>query len=181
MNDVSQVQGKCDEFDRLERSWFWAFPQIEGVPPCARGGHSATLIGASILFFGGHFFGSTKEGYTYMNDTHVLDLNSSRWIKPKVQGTPPSARFGHTALLAGSRVIIFGGKGKKGCVKDLHALDPVTMTWYQGPSGAGSPPPRFNHTANIVGGTKMYVFGGQDGKRSYNDVHILDLEVMAWK
>lgn len=27
----------------------------------------------------------------------------------------------------------------------------------------------------------MYVFGGQDGKRCYNDVHILDLEVMAWK
>jgi hypothetical protein len=35
-----------------ERRWFWAFPQIEGVPPCPRGGHSATLIGASILYFG---------------------------------------------------------------------------------------------------------------------------------
>jgi len=94
-----------------DRSWFWAFPQIEGVPPCARGGHSATLIGASILFFGGHYYGGQKQGYVYLNDTHVLDLNSSRWIKPKVQGTPPQARFGHTALLAGSRIIIFGGKG----------------------------------------------------------------------
>jgi hypothetical protein len=35
-----------------ERKWFWAFPQIEGVPPSPRGGHSATLIGASILYFG---------------------------------------------------------------------------------------------------------------------------------
>ena len=35
-----------------DRKWFWAFPQIEGVPPCPRGGHSATLIGASILYFG---------------------------------------------------------------------------------------------------------------------------------
>ena len=100
------------------------------MPPCPRGGHTATLIGASILFFGGHFYGSQKDGYTYLNDTHVLDLNSSRWIKPKVQGTAPAARFGHTALLAGSRVIIFGGKGKKGVFKDLHALDPVSMTWY---------------------------------------------------
>jgi host cell factor len=35
-----------------DRKWFWAFPQIEGVPPSPRGGHSATLIGASILYFG---------------------------------------------------------------------------------------------------------------------------------
>jgi len=88
------------------------------------------LIGASILYFGGHYFGGQTQGYVYLNDTHVLDLNSSRWIKPKVQGTPPKSRFGHTALLAGSRIIIFGGKGPKGAYKDLHALDPVTMTWY---------------------------------------------------
>jgi hypothetical protein len=31
---------------------FGLSPQIEGVPPCPRGGHSATLIGASILYFG---------------------------------------------------------------------------------------------------------------------------------
>ena len=67
-----------------DRSWFWAFPQIEGVPPCARGGHTATLIGASILYFGGHYYAGQKQGYVYLNDTHVLDLNSSRWIKPKV-------------------------------------------------------------------------------------------------
>lgn len=116
-----------------------------------------------------------------MDDTHVLDLNSIRWIKPKVQGTKPAARFGHTALLAGSRVIIFGGKGNKGKVyKDLNALDPISMTLYQGPSGAGSPPARFNHSANIVGGTKMFVFGGWDGKNYFNDVYVLDLEVMAW-
>ena len=36
-----------------------------------------------------------------------------------------------SSILAGSRIIIFGGKGEKGKVfRDLHALDPVTMTWY---------------------------------------------------
>lgn len=99
-----------------------------------------------------------------------------------MQGTPPAPRFGHTALLAGSRIIIFGGKGGKNkAFKDLHALDPVTMTWYQGPGGAGAPPARFNHSANIVGGTKMYVFGGWDGKNYFNDIYILDLEIMAWQ
>ena len=67
--------------------------------------------------------------------------------------------------------------------KDLHALDPVTMTWYQGPEGAGAPSAKFNHSANIVGGTKMYIFGDwskKDGKNYFNDVYILDLEIMAW-
>ena len=27
----------------------------------------------------------------------------------------------------------------------------------------------------------MYIFGGQNGKQAFNDVYVLDLEVMAWK
>lgn len=47
-----QASQQLDEDSLSDKKWFWAFPQIEGVPPCARGGHTATLIGASILFFG---------------------------------------------------------------------------------------------------------------------------------
>ena len=170
-----------EETGELERKWFWAFPQIEGVPPSPRGGHTATLIGASILFFGGHFYSDKKTGYTYLNDTHVLDLNASRWIKPKIEGTPPKCRYGHTAVLAGSRILIFGGKGSKSVFRDLHALDPVKMTWYQGPDGAGAPASRYGHSSTLVGGNKMFVFGGWNGKKYFNDLYILDLELMAWK
>ena len=114
----------------VDRKWLWAFPQIEGVPPSPRGGHSATLTGASLVIFGGHFYEGKQAGFTYLNDTHVLDVNSSRWFKPKISGTPPPARYGHTAVLAGARIIVFGGKGQKGVFRDLHALDPITMTWY---------------------------------------------------
>lgn len=108
-------------------------------------------------------------------------MNSSRWIKPKISGTPPPSRYGHSSVLAGSRIIIFGGKGPKGVVyRDLHALDPVTMTWYQGPEGGGAPAARFDHTANLIGGTKMFVFGGWNGNDFFNDVFVLDLEIMAW-
>ena len=63
---------------------------------------------------------------------------------------------------------------------DLHALDPVTMTWFQGPEGGGAPSSRFDHSANLIGGTKMFVFGGWNGEKFFNDVFILDLEIMAW-
>ena len=133
------------------------------------------------MFFGGHFYKDKKVGYQYLNDTHILDLNGSRWVKPKIEGTPPKPRYGHTAVLAGSRILIFGGKGSgKKVYRDLHALDPVKMTWYQGPDGAGAPVARFGHSSTLVGGNKMFVFGGWNGKNYFNDLHILDLELMAW-
>jgi host cell factor len=98
-------------FFLVERKWLWAFPQIEGVPPAPRGGHTATLTGASLVIFGGHFYEGKNSGFVYLNDTHVLDVNSSRWFKPKISGTPPLGRYGHTAILAGARIIVFGGKG----------------------------------------------------------------------
>ena len=98
-----------------------------------------------------------------------------------MNGTPPSARYGHSAILAGPRMIIFGGKGPGDkCYKDIHALDPVALTWFQGPEGSGSPPARFGHSASLVLGSKMIVFGGTDGKNFFNDVNVLNLETMAW-
>ena len=102
-------------------------------------------------------------------------MNASRWIKPRIKGTAPTGRYGHSAVLAGARIIVFGGKGAKAACRDLHALDPLTMTWFQGPEGAGAPSARFDHTANLVNGTKMIVFGGWNGKECFNDVSVLDL------
>ena len=79
-----------------------------------------------------------------------MDVNANRWFKAKVQGTPPAPRYAHSAVLAGQRIIIFGGKGEKCVFRDLHALDPLTLTWYQGPEGSGSPSARFSHSATLV-------------------------------
>ena len=45
-------QGSLYDKEFEPRLWQWATPLIEGVPPCPRGGHSATLSGASIIIFG---------------------------------------------------------------------------------------------------------------------------------
>ena len=84
-----KLKWKLHKFCLVDRKWLWAFPQIEGVPPTPRGGHSATLTGASLVIFGGHFYEGKDSGFKYLSDTHVLDVNSSRWIKPKISGTPP--------------------------------------------------------------------------------------------
>lgn len=61
------------------RRWQWAYPIIEGVSPCQRGGHTATLSGASIVIFGGHYYTGKNEGYAYLNDTYVLDVNANKF------------------------------------------------------------------------------------------------------
>lgn len=61
------------------RRWQWAYPVIEGVSPCTRGGHSATLCGASIVIFGGHYYEGEQKGYIYLNDTYVLDVNANKF------------------------------------------------------------------------------------------------------
>lgn len=88
-----------------------------------------------------------------------------------MSGSPPNARYGHSAILTGSRVLYFGGRGPKNeCFRDLHALDPNTMTWYQGPDGSGSPSGRYGHSANLVDNKKMFVFGGRDIDKFYGDL-----------
>lgn len=170
-----------------ERRWQWARPQVEGEGPCARGGHTATLVGpvnpqkasARIVVFGGHYDAGLKNGFVYLNDTHVLDIDENTWSQPRCRGTAPEARYGHSAALVGSRVVYFGGKGKSAHFRDLHALDTNSMTWFQGPSSGGAPSARTGHTATLHG-TKLYVFGGSCSGMYFGDLHCLDLASMAW-
>lgn len=50
-NDESN-QSLNDADDGSSRKWQWAPPLIEGVPPCPRGGHTATKTGGCIIMFG---------------------------------------------------------------------------------------------------------------------------------
>jgi len=170
-----------------DRTWQWARPQVEGVGPGARGGHTATLVGptdsqkasARIFLFGGHFDGGDGDGFTYLNDTHILDIDENMWAQPRCRGTAPETRYGHSAALVGTRIVYFGGRGKGKHYRDLHALDAASLTWYQGPSSGGAPSARQGHTATLHG-TRLYVFGGVCGGKYFGDLHCLDLSSMAW-
>jgi len=170
-----------------ERTWQWARPQVEGVGPGARGGHTATLVGptdmqkasARIFLFGGHYDSGEGDGFSYLNDTHILDIDENMWAQPRCRGTAPEQRYGHSAALVGTRIVYFGGKGKAKHFRDLHALDAASLTWYQAPSSGGAPSARHGHSATLHG-TRLYVFGGVCGGKYFGDLHCLDLSSMAW-
>lgn len=75
-----------------EKKYQWATPLIEGIPPSVRGGHTATKIGRIIIIFGGHYYSGKEKGFTYLNDTHVLDIDNNKWIVSSYRAQRPFAQ-----------------------------------------------------------------------------------------
>jgi hypothetical protein len=83
------------------------------------------------------------------------------WKTMAVDASTPSARWGHTAVWTGSKMIIWGGTDTTAPLGDGAAFDPVAGTWAQ-VAPAGAPMARSNHTAVWTGTTSqtMLVWGG---------------------
>ncbi len=76
---------------------------------------------------------------SYVNETHVLDTALLAWMRPYVNGTPPTARVGHVMVSVGAKIFVFGGAAGGKALKNLHVLDTSTMTWGQPPTVGVSP------------------------------------------
>ena len=157
----------------------WTKPLMNGSPPSARGGHTCIFSENKLVLFGGHFF-SSDGSFTYLNDTHVLDLETSTWRAVKCRGQIPAGRYNHGASLMGNRLFVYGGRGAKGTVfNDMYFLDLEDWTWYDVQWTSASPPGRYDHGQTAVG-SKMVISGGWDGKVSYNDLWVFDTDSFTW-
>jgi N-acetylneuraminic acid mutarotase len=74
------------------------------------------------------------------------------WTATSSSGAP-AARYGHTAVWTGSRMIVWGGGSLAG-----GRYDPVSDSW-TATSTTGAPQPRSYHTA-VWTGSRMIVWGG---------------------
>ena len=93
--------------------------------PSTRRQHSAELYGTYIYIFGG-YRGSN------LNDLHTLNISNpsalawSGALSPS--GTPPTARYGHSAKIVGDYMYVFGGFTTV-YTNDLHSLNLTTTAW----------------------------------------------------
>ncbi|KAL6534894.1 acyl-CoA-binding domain-containing protein 4 [Orobanche gracilis] len=105
----------------------------------SRGGQSVTLVGTTLVIFGGQ-----DANRSLLNDLHILDLESMTWdemdtcrqckrvvqVPPIYRGVPPSPRPDHAAAVHADRyLLIFGGGSHAACFNDLHALAIQTIEW----------------------------------------------------
>lgn len=112
------------------------------------------------------------------------------WSATATQGAP-SGRELHTAVWAGSKMIVWGGTpgftinilartetGESGPFNTGGLYDPVSNTW-SATSTNSAPVGRYDHTA-VWTGTKMIVWGGVTGTSAVNDGGAYDPESNSW-
>ncbi len=67
-----------------------------GLVPPARMGHSAVLLDATLVIFGGRISPAQP-----LNDVWVCDIPTGTWQSIECKGQGPAARFRHTAVAMG--------------------------------------------------------------------------------
>ncbi|CEL93311.1 unnamed protein product [Vitrella brassicaformis CCMP3155] len=147
----------------------WIQPNLTGTIPQARNAHTMTVITTKLYLFGGH------SGNKHLTDLHVFDTTKLMWAQPEIQGTPPPGLRGHTANLIGHKIFLFGGYDGKGRSNDLYILDTALMRWIHPAESENAPTGRQRHSASLIGSKKLYIFGGFDGNKWLNDLHVLDI------
>lgn len=160
---------------------------LEGGPK--RVNHAAVSVGHKIYSFGGYCTGENSREYTSM-DVHVLNTTTFRWTKHPVSDLPyfenddilPYKRYGHTAVVYGDKIYIWGGRNDRASCAVLFCFDTIWHCWTAPKVTGNIPLARDGHTACIWNHC-MYIFGGYEETSDAfaRTVFYLDLRKMQWR
>jgi len=154
-------------------NWAWSRVDPAGLQPSAREGHAAVEVGNKIFVIGG-----CVQGIRCFNDVHIFDTDSLTWSQEPFTGDAPEARGGHSAVLVGTDIFVFGGASSETTYGDAYKLDLIQRHWSRAvPSGCPSVPSRrTNHAAVADAHGRIYIMGGYDADSNFlNDVWILNV------
>ena len=144
--------------------------------PQARYAATAVWTGNRFIVWGGQ--GST----TALNSGGQLAFASSvplaAWQNLNTNGAP-SARYGHTAVWTGQKMIVWGGRNGGVFSGDGAVYDPATDAWSP-MSSTNAPSAREGHSA-VWTGTEMVVFGGADGVSALASGAAYDPAANKWR
>ncbi|KAF3330774.1 acyl-CoA-binding domain-containing protein 4-like protein [Carex littledalei] len=153
----------------------WSNLRTYGKPPISRGGQSVTLVGATLMIFGGE---DAKR--SLLNELNILDLETMTWDDIDAIGSPPSPRSDHVAACYAERyLLIFGGGSHATCFNDLHILDMQAMEWSRPNTQGVTPGPRAGH-AGVTVGDNWYIVGGGNNQTGVSETLVLNMSTLVW-
>ncbi|KAL5823596.1 hypothetical protein ACOSQ4_021496 [Xanthoceras sorbifolium] len=134
--------------------------------PNPRASHSLNFVSDCLVLFGGG-----SEGGRHLDDSWVAYIGNDfrrmlTWHK--VSSGTLSGRFGHTCVVVGDYLVIFGGINDRGnrhndtwvgevaCHENLG----VTLSWKLLDVGSIAPPPRGAHAACCIDNRRVVIHGG---------------------
>ncbi|XP_026478902.1 kelch domain-containing protein 3-like [Ctenocephalides felis] len=164
----------------------WSAPQVRGIVPGARDGHSACVINNKMYIFGGF----VEHIQKFCQDVYYLDLTIMKWNYVCTTGEPPSYRDFHTSTPIGRRMYIFGGRGDRNSpyhssqelyCNEMKYLDTDNATWYESPVAGEVPIGRRSHSA-FVYNNMIYIFGGYNALEDehFNDIYCFCPNTNVW-
>lgn len=183
--------------------WEWAKIQVQGEEPCARFGHSMTLVhGGHIVLMGGctgaHNLKSSSTDGEELRDVFILtevDTDAAcqestfRWARPQLCRVPPPfciARC-HSAVAFGQGILVFGGGPSRAMTNEVVQVkisglevgveggEKACIDWKIIDTFGVEPSERQGaHVAAIRGGSEIIVFGGWR-REELGDLHVLSL------
>jgi len=153
-------------FDLTNLSWSQV-TGVNGSPPCARDRHTMRAVAGKLWIFGGH-----SEDDEFLNDLYSFDPKRKRWCK-HFTSNPPTARYEHCAVALEKKMIIAGGKCKRGGLSDIHIFDADVNKWTR-PKLRGTVP-QCRWGSSLVSYNKyLLFFGGWNGRECFEDVIAVD-------
>lgn len=146
----------------------WKLIEVTGFKPYLCG-HTLTNVKGQLFVFGGF------DGNNWVNSLFTIDPNSPRpeWIKPNVSGSPVTRGY-HCATLVNRYILIYAGYNGSYILGDLVALDTEYFTWTVPASCFGHFPTARHAFTMTLSGSELYVFGGYNGSRDTNELHVLE-------
>jgi N-acetylneuraminic acid mutarotase len=115
-----------------------------------------------------------------MDDGGIYDPATDTWAALSSVGAP-QARFGHSAIWTGSKMIVWGGgTSSTTSLDDGAAYDPATDAW-TAIASTGAPEARRDHSG-VWTGAEMIVWGGSyiSAGDPYDDTFAYDPATDAW-
>ena len=133
-DDENQKLDDFWTFDLSSKTWEEIIPANPDARPSKRSGHSATIYDNYMILFGG-IFEVTKE----LNDCHLYDIGSNRWITLFMEKKEPMSAQSPTKTMAMGAVSPLMRKGTK---TDTSPKGDKSMGGAMKNNFAGAAPPK---------------------------------------
>ncbi|KAI9027663.1 hypothetical protein CLU79DRAFT_697531, partial [Phycomyces nitens] len=110
-------------------------------------------------------------------------LDNRQWARVRVDGPGPGERAGHSSAVLNGIIYVWGGQRNGKYLADLYALNmteyPHNLQWKLISPRNEGPMPRAGHIS-VISGNEMYIFGGTDSERLYQDTWSFHIPEQCW-
>ncbi|XP_042229745.1 tip elongation aberrant protein 1-like [Homarus americanus] len=178
-------------YDLMTRAWREVREDTGSRPPTLQQ-HTMIKAGDKFFVFGGELCMSNETPlWIYIPQTKVWRKwrweGRGRGVAPACGGrglsggaSGPTGRRGHTALMIGDSMLIYGGyQDLRGSSAELWSFNTQEETWTQLSSRGEQPAPRHAHSA-VMHDQQMWVYGGMTDLQERNDFWRYDTASRTW-